>query len=64
MRSIVTAQFTCSDGDVRLEGKESEYVGRIGLCYRGKWTSVCDTNTKSDSPANVVCRQLGLALHS
>ena len=59
-----TAQTTCTDGDVRLEDKESEYVGRVGLCYRGKWGSVCDVNLKNDSAALVVCRQLGLPLFS
>ena len=31
--SYFSARTICTDGDVRLEEKESEYVGRVGLCY-------------------------------
>ena len=51
------ARKLCTDGEVRLEDKESEYVGRVGLCYRGEWGSVFDYKI-NDNAAAVVCRQL------
>ena len=59
---IFSARTICTDGDVRLEDKESEYVGRVGLCYKGVWGSVFDFKI-NDSAAIVVCRQLGLPNH-
>ena len=59
MLKILLARAVCSDGDVRLEDKESEYVGRVGLCYKGIWGTVFD-ETINDNAAVVVCRQLGL----
>ena len=49
----------CTDGDVRLADRESDYVGRVELCYRGVWGTVCDETT-NDHAAEVVCRQLDL----
>ena len=51
----------CGDGDVRLEEKEGEYVGRVGVCRRGQWGSVADEGV-SENVGIVVCRQLGLPL--
>ena len=53
----------CTNGDVRLEDGFSEYDGRIGICYDGEWGTVCDDGI-NDSVAKVVCRKLGLPLHS
>ena len=48
---------------MKLENGEREYEGRIELCYRGEWGSVCDEST-NDRTAEVVCTQLQLPLHS
>ena len=58
-----SAQAVCTDGDVRLEDKEGEYVGRVGLCYRGEWGSVNGYYTIDDKAAAVVCSQLKLPVH-
>ncbi|CAI8027223.1 Deleted in malignant brain tumors 1 protein [Geodia barretti] len=56
------ARAVCTDGDVRLEDKESDYVGRVGLCYKGVWGTVFDREI-NDNAAIIVCRQLGLPNH-
>ena len=53
----------CNDGDVRLEGGDREYEGRIEVCYTGEWETLCDDHV-DDSVAEVVCRQLGFSFHS
>ena len=53
----------CRDGDVRLEGGFREYEGRIEICYKREWGTVCNDGING-SVAEVVCRQLGFSLHS
>ena len=48
----------CTDGDVRLEGGRNMFEGRVEMCDRGEWKSVCDRRWGSEE-AEVVCRQLG-----
>ena len=59
---ICIVHALCTDGDVRLEDKEGDYVGRVGLCYRGEWGSVSDHQINNNA-AKVVCKQLGLPDH-
>ena len=49
---------TCVDGNIRLIGGFSDREGRIEICYRNQWGSVCDHNW-DDLDARVACRQLG-----
>ena len=49
---------TCLDGDVRLVGEESEWEGRVEMCYNGVWGAVC-ADGWGDTAADVVCSQLG-----
>ena len=55
-------QGKCSDGEMRLEDTEGDYVGRIAICYRGVWGSVCDEIANKEV-AQVVCKTLGKPLY-
>ncbi len=48
----------CMDGDIRLVGGNSPTEGRVEMCYRGIWGSVCNRGWRNIDAA-VVCRQLG-----
>eukprot|EP00731_Ephydatia_muelleri_P030563 Em0022g77a len=48
----------CAHGAVRLADGDGPNEGRVELCIRGKWGSVCD-DYWDNAAAKVVCRQLG-----
>ena len=48
----------CTHGAVRLVGGNAENEGRVELCYRQVWGTVCD-DFWHGVDANVVCGQLG-----
>ncbi len=50
----------CTEGDIRLTGGSDRTEGRIEICLRNEWGTVCDQMWDS-TDANVVCRQLGFA---
>ena len=54
----VAAGFSCNDGDLRLEGGNTSYDGRVEVCVSNKFTTVCDDGTWGQEEALVVCRQL------
>ena len=54
----VSATAQCSDGAVRLVGGRIEQEGRVEVCLKGVWGSVCRSQfTMTD--VNVMCNYLG-----
>ena len=50
----------CYDGEIRLVGGESDAEGRLEICNRYRWGTVCD-NEWTETHTRVVCRRLGFS---
>jgi len=57
------ATLPCEDGDIRLAGGGAPYQGRVELCYRGYWGTVCERSWDR-TDARTVCRLLGYTASS
>ena len=55
---IVVLLESCADGEVRLNGSDTNSIGRVELCIAQVWTTVCHQNWDLVD-ARVVCKQLG-----
>ena len=51
-------EYTCKDGDVRLQAGTDPTNGRVEICKYRTWGAIC-TNQWDDADARVVCRQRG-----
>jgi deleted-in-malignant-brain-tumors protein 1 len=47
------------DGEVRLAGGSGPNEGRLEVCYRRVFATVCGDDFWDTTDAQVVCRQLG-----
>ena len=50
--------LACDNGEIRLEGGNSLYNGRVEICRDQTWGGVCD-NSWTNVDATVACRNLG-----
>ena len=47
----------CSEGNVRLDSRDSDSTGRVEVCLDNTWRSICSSSWDNND-ALVVCRQL------
>ena len=52
------APANCTEGEVRLEGCLNNMGGRVEICHKGVWGTVC-AHEWGEPEARVVCNQLG-----
>ena len=52
----------CTNGDVRVVGSPSPSFGRVEVCVKGIWGTICNTSWNFKAAA-VICKQLGYSSH-
>ena len=53
----------CNDGAVRIEGGSNSYSGRVEVCIREVWGTICQ-DFWDTVDAGIVCKQLGYSRFS
>ena len=53
-----TGDNCSTEGAIKMTGGNTQYEGRVELCYGGNWGLICPLYW-SNNDAKVVCRQLG-----
>ena len=54
---VIEQNETCTSGSVRLVNGQTQYEGRVELCYDETWGAICPY-TWDIREATVICRQL------
>lgn len=54
---VIVLLGNCTDGDVRLVGGRNSKEGRVDVCVKGHWVTMCHDRW-THREAEVVCRQL------
>ena len=59
----LAANFSCTDGELRLAGGRLSHEGRVEICFNHQYGTICDDEWESRDAA-VVCNQLGYSKDS
>ena len=56
---VSSTSQNCTDWSIRLVGGSSPSQGRVEVCYKKQWGTMCSYGGYISTFASVICRQLG-----